>query len=339
MAAASVLLVAVMLDAILGDPNYRLHPVRLLGHLAEALERLLRPTAAQHETSRRSALLVAGAALAVLHPMVAVAVYLAFRFAIALLHPLAVYGWDAFVFLSCFAFQDLFRHVLPVAQALERDDLPAARGAVQRIVGRDAELLSSAGVARAAVESVAESLGDGALGPLFWFLAGGAAGALGGLETWTSLALATGAALIYRSINTLDSMVGYRDECYLYFGRASARLDDLLNLLPARLSVLFLSLAALLLRLDLRQGVATWRRDRNRHPSPNAGQSESFVAGALGVRLGGPTTYPYGTVDKAWFGRGREAVTAIDIRWGCRLVALAGWLAVGTTAVTLLLVA
>lgn len=327
---AAILLAAFAVDRVLGDPPYRCHPVRLMGDLASGLETLLRRVGLSG--------LAGGLILAILHPVLVVAIYLALRALLPALHPAAPYLLDVYAFYSCFAFRDLFQHVTPIADALEADDLPAARRLTQRIVGRDTRDLDPPALARAAVESMAENLGDGALGPLFAFVAGGAVAAGGlGLPAAESAAWATAGALLYRAVNTLDSMVGYRNERYLLFGRASARFDDLASFLPSRLSVAALALAAVLLRRDVRGGLRAWWRDRRRHPSPNAGHPESFVAGALGVRLGGPTVYPHGRLEKAWLGDGRAELDAGDVRSGCRLVRWAGTLAMVAAAAGLAL--
>ncbi|MEM6795705.1 MAG: adenosylcobinamide-phosphate synthase CbiB [Acidobacteriota bacterium] len=317
---ALALAAALVLDAAIGDPPVAAHPVRLLGRLIAGLEKLL------YRPGRGG--LAPGILLAALAPALAV---------LAAVAPLAVLAASgagplvqalaaAAILAFTIAFRDLFDHARPIAEALEASDLEAAREAVQRIVGRDAGLLDSAGVARAAVESVAESLPDGAAGPLLGFTAGGALAAALGLGDPRALALALAGAVLFRAVNTLDSMVGYRSERYLYFGRASARFDDLLGLVPSRLSILFLTAAAASLRLDVREALATWRRDRGQHPSPNAAQCESFVAGALGLALGGPTAYRHGTMEKPWLGRGRKEATAADLRLACRLVRRAGLL-------------
>ena len=325
---AQILLAAFILDLALGDPPYPLHPVRLIGHGISGGEKLLRWLGLGGRFG--------GLILATAYPVLVVLIYLALRGTLGWVHPAAAYLLDVFLFYSCFAFRDLFQHVAPIVAALEDGDLPAARHRAQRIVGRDTSALDVSGVSRAAVESVAENLGDGAVGPLLGFLAVGclATGWLG-LPASQSAVWATGGALLYRVVNTLDSMVGYKNARYLHFGRASARCDDGLSFIPARASVVALAVAAILLRLDLRGGLRVWWQDRRKHPSPNAGHPESFVAGALGVRLGGPTVYPHGTVEKAWLGSGRQELTVDDVRSGCRLVRWAGTLAVTVTVLSL----
>lgn len=199
---------------------------------------------------------------------------------------------------SLLAQRSLYEHVRAVADALERDSLVAARGAVSQIVGRITDDLDRAGVARAAIESLAENFSDGVVAPAFWLAAGGLTG-----------------AMLYKTINTADSMIGHRTPRFINFGWASARLDDLVNLPAARLSALLLVLAASF------DGVASardaWKaawRDAPKHVSPNAGWPEAAIAGALGLKLGGPRVYGQDAVDGAFMGDGRRAATCEDIR-------------------------
>jgi len=266
--------------------------------------------------------------------LLVIGVYVELHRLCALAHPYAAVAFDVFVVYACLALKDMARHALPVAAALEADDLPSARAAVQRIVGRDAAVLDAPGVARAAVESVAESFVDGFFAPVCWFVAGALLAGVAGAD---ALPWAVGAALAYRTINTLDSMVGYRDARYLLFGRVSARLDDALNFVPARLSLPILFLAAGMCRLDARAGWRSARRDRLKHESPNAAHAESFAAGALGLRLGGPLQYPDGPLDKPWIGDGTPAARPPHIRDGCRLVQWAGALSVAAGVLCVLI--
>ncbi len=313
-----ILLAAFLLDLAFGDPDYPLHPVRLVGHLATLLERGLRASGLSG--------FLGGGLFTFLCLAATLTAYLGLAALALALHPRAFDLLSIFAVYSSIALRGLFDHALPVGRALERGDLAAARTAVQRIVGRDASLLDSTGVARAAVESVAEGFVDGFFAPFSWYAAVGALALAGGLPARQATLAATAAALLYRVANTLDSMVGYRDERCRRFGWASARLDDLVNFLPSRSAVLALFAAALLLRLDAVRGWRVWLRDRRRHPSPNSGQTESYAAGALGVRLGGPTAYPHGVVVKGWLGDGTPEVTSLHLERCCRLVRVAGYL-------------
>lgn len=202
-------------------------------------------------------------------------------------------------------------HVRPVAAALARDDLPAARLAVGRIVGRDVAALDEAGVARAAIESLAESFCDAVAAPLFWLLLLGVPG------LWA-----------YKAINTADSLIGHREERWRAFGWASARLDDAANLIPARLGGVLICLA----------GAGGWRimwRDARRHASPNAGWTEAAMAGALGVRLAGPIAYDGVVADKPWIGEGATTTGALEIGRALRIyrtACLMLWIVAGVVA-------
>jgi adenosylcobinamide-phosphate synthase len=198
--------------------------------------------------------------------------------------------------------RSLYEHVVAVAAALERKDLEGARAAVGRIVGRKTEALDASGIARAAIESLAENFSDGIVAPAFWLSVGGLVG-----------------GALYKTINTADSMVGHRSTKYQFFGWASARLDDLANLPASRLAALFLIVAALTQGRAPEALRATFR-DSGRHRSPNAGWPEAAMAGALALKLGGPRVYDEGRVEDAFMGDGRHAATADDIRQALKLV-------------------
>ncbi len=213
--------------------------------------------------------------------------------------------------------RSLYQHVRDVATALERDGLAAGRAAVAHIVGRDTEALDEAGVARAAIESLAESFSDGVVAPVFWMAVAGLPG-----------------AALYKAINTADSMIGHHTERYEHFGWASARLDDLVNLPASRLSALLLITAAALHR----DGTAAeaWRSvwfDAPRHRSPNAGYPEAAIAGALGLSLGGPRTYDGELIEDATMGNGSWDASAADIRRALVLYRRADAILIGLIAV------
>jgi adenosylcobinamide-phosphate synthase len=198
---------------------------------------------------------------------------------------------------SLLAQRSLHAHVADVARALERS-LDDGRAAVSKIVGRDPALLDEAGVARAAIESLAENFSDGVVAPAFWLTVGGLP-----------------AALAYKAANTADSMIGHKSPRYLAFGWAAARFDDLVNLLPARLAAVLIALAARMFGdAEMRGALRAARRDARRHLSPNAGWPEAAMAGALGLKLGGPRAYGAEAVAGAWLGDGRADATAADIR-------------------------
>ena len=195
--------------------------------------------------------------------------YLAWR-----VHPWAYFAVSAFFCWQCFAARCLMTEAKKVVTCLEKEGLAAGRRQVGMLVGRDTDSLTEPQVVKAAVETVAENTSDGVVAPLCWMALLGAPG-----------------GLFYKAINTMDSMVGYKNEKYLHFGRAAAKLDDAVNYVPARLSALAMIASAFLLKLDGKNAFRIWRRDRRNHASPNSAQTESACAGALGVQLGGNASY------------------------------------------------
>ena len=199
--------------------------------------------------------------------------------------------------------------------ALTKGTVEQARTAVARIVGRDTGSLDSAGVTRAAVETVAENFSDGVVAPMLYMILGGAPLALG-----------------YKAINTMDSMVGYKNERYRDFGKAPARIDDAANYLPSRLAALLLIVSAALCGRNAGNAARIWRRDRRKHASPNAAQCEAVMAGALGVRLCGPASYFGVPHDKPFIGDEERPVEPEDIRRACRMELAGSWLCLGLLA-------
>jgi adenosylcobinamide-phosphate synthase len=260
------ILLAILLDLLLGDPRWMPHPVQGIGWLAKRSEAPLRRLIANQKLAGIIAvLLVVGSTVLVGFVLITAA---------TAIHPLAGDIVSILLLYTCFATRSLQDHALAVYRPLQTGDLAVARQRVGWLVGRDTAGLDEAEITRAAVESVAENTVDGCTAPLLFACFGGPLG-----------------ALAYKVISTLDSTFGYKNERYLQFGWASARLDDLANLIPARLTALLIPPAALLLGLNGKQAWKIFRRDRHNHPSPNGGQIEAAVAGALGVRLGGINSY------------------------------------------------
>jgi adenosylcobinamide-phosphate synthase len=280
---------ALLIESVTGYPTplFRLigHPVTWIGALISWLEVRLNTGA-----KRRAK----GVILLVLLVLTALAAGLAI---IAITRRLP-FGWilEALLASSLLAQKELGRAVKAVADGLNLGLAPG-RAAVAHIVGRDPEQLDEPGIVRASIESLAESTSDGIVAPLFWLLIGGLPG-----------------ALIYKAVNTADSMVGHKTERYLEFGWASARFDDLLNWIPARLTALLIAAAAFFVRrADPERAWSTALRDAKTHDSPNAGWPEAAYAGALGFRLGGPRSYGGIVHDLPAFGDGRSDLTASDI--------------------------
>lgn len=306
---ASVLFIAFLFDLLLGDPVYRLHPVRLIGLLIGSIEKMLRRV--------RLAGVFGGAVLMVSVSVCVLAVYAALFVLLNWLCPTLTVVMSVYVVYSCIALRDMVKHATPIKIALWQSDIVVARSCLAKIVGRDVSVLDEAAVARATVESVSESFVDGFFAPIFWFVVAGVVAGLAGLQP---LPFAVAAVLAYRCVNTLDSMVGYKNERYLLFGRVSALTDDVLNFLPARVALLVMGVGASVLGMNPVAGWKVAMRDRLKHASPNSAHTESFVAGVLGLRLGGPTVYSHGTVDKPWLGDGIENVLPKHISDVCRLV-------------------
>ncbi|MDR2394550.1 MAG: adenosylcobinamide-phosphate synthase CbiB [Treponema sp.] len=255
-----------MLDLIFGDPQGFPHIVRLFGFLISTLERLLWN---EKGNNRLNGLVFTLLVLFLCSGIPFLLLFFAYRF-----HPVLGFFTETFFCYQCISVKDLRVESERVYNALKAGDLEGARFAVSRIVGRDTERLDEAGVTRATVETVAENTSDGVGAPLFYMALGGGA-----------------AACFYKAANTMDSMVGYKNNRYIHFGCAAARLDDVLNFLPSRLSALAMIAAAFMVRYDGKGAFRIWRRDRRKHPSPNAAQTEAACAGALGLRLSGPAYY------------------------------------------------
>lgn len=263
------LLAAVLVDLVLGDPRCLPHPVRGMGWMIQRIERMVRTSVRSPQGERWAGIcLAAGLSAGWL-----IAGWVAITLAGGV-HALAGAAVTVYLGYTTLAVRDLIRHAGAVQQRLEAKELDEARCAVAHLVGRDTATLSESEVVRAAVESVAESTCDGIVAPLFYL-------ALGGPPL----------ALAYKAINTLDSMIGHLSPEYRHFGWASARLDDMANWVPARLTGLLLVAAAFIRGCAGREAWRILRRDATKHPSPNSGWPESAMAGALRVQLGGRNVY------------------------------------------------
>ncbi len=308
----AILLVALIIDAVLGDPPWLYgtlpHPVVMIGRLVESGDKRLNDMQANEGARRwRGALLTAGVVL--------VAAVIGWILAAALQGLPGAWLVEALLASTLLAGRGLYNHVGAVARGLDRG-LSEGRAAVAHIVGRDPERLDAPAVARAAVESVAENFSDGVVAPAVWY-------ALLGLPGLCA----------YKAVNTLDSMIGHKTARHLAFGRVAARLDDAANWLPARLAGGLVVLAAAV--LPSTSGKAAWqamRRDAPKHRSPNAGWQEAAFAGALGFALAGPRRYREEVVEDPWMGEGRRDLGPADIRAALRL-----YLAASTLLAPLLL--
>lgn len=286
---------AVMLDLLFGDPAWMPHPVSVIGKAIELGEHLR--TGDPRQDLQRGASTAIGVVLftvAVTWILIAVGVLMAPAVGVAVAVTVA---W------TTLALRGLDAAAATVQHALERDDLLAARAAMPALVGRDPQSLDRGGMVRATIESVAENSSDGVIAPLFYLFVGGPA-----------------AAIAYKAINTLDSMIGHTDQRYLYFGRWAARMDDIANLIPARLSAACLVAAAATLRQRPFDALRVCRADARRHPSPNAGFPEAAMAGALGVQLGGAAVYDGEVETRPTLGIACREVTVADISMARRML-------------------
>ena len=288
-----------VLDAIFGDPARLPHPVVYMGKAISAMEKVLRARLPKTPEGE----LLGGRILAFCLPVGTLALTSLVCMGAAALHPLLGLAVQMFWCGQALAAKGLVQESMNVYRELTKPDLPAARIAVSRIVGRDTQALTAEGVTKAAVETVAENASDGVIAPLLYMLLGGAP-----------------LALTYKAINTMDSMVGYKNTQYLYFGRAAAKLDDVANYLPSRIAALLWVAAAALTGNDARNAWRIWRRDRRNHASPNSAQTESACAGALNVQLAGPAYYFGEYYPKPTIGDAVRPIEPEDIRRADRMM-------------------
>ena len=287
------------LDCLLGDPLGRAHPVVLMGKLISFLENQLRPQFPKTPQGERTA----GTIMALIVPLVSAGVGLLLLLLAWRIHPWVYLILSSFLCWQCFAARCLMTEAKKVVTCLEQQGLGAGRRQVSMLVGRDTENLTEEQVVKAAVETVAENTSDGVVAPLFWMALFGAVG-----------------GLFYKAVNTMDSMVGYKNDRYLHFGRFAAKFDDVVNFIPARLSALAMIASAFLLRLDGQNAWRIWRRDRRKHASPNSAQPESACAGALRVQLGGSASYFGKLYEKPTIGDPIRPIERGDVDRACQLL-------------------
>ncbi|MFP4226612.1 MAG: adenosylcobinamide-phosphate synthase CbiB [Desulfobacterales bacterium] len=279
---------AMVIDLAVGDPPWLPHPIRLMGWGIDRLEPFFRKI--------KLPLTVSGGLFAALMVGAAFIIVFALVVAAAWMHPVLGVITQVFIIYTCLAPRCLYDEAMHVHRYLAAGETEHARARIGMLVSRDVRHLDDTGIARSAVETVAENFVDGVLSPLFYAALLGAPG-----------------AAAFKMASTLDSMVGYKNERYRYFGRASARLDDLLNWIPARLSLPIIALAARMLFNTGGRAFQTALREGKNHQSPNAGRPEAAFAGALGVKLNGPNIYHGRYVDKPWIGKDFRPPVPMDI--------------------------
>lgn len=259
-----------ILDLLVGDPRWLYHPVRLIGKLIEVLEKVLRKAFPKTEKGER----LAGLFLVVLVCSMTAGVALGVLFFAYYINFWLGFVAEVIMCYQIFAVRCLKEESMKVYYELEKGNLEGARKAVSMIVGRDTQSLSEEGVTKAAVETIAENTSDGTLAPLFYMMIGGPV--LG----W-----------FYKAVNTMDSMVGYKNDKYINFGRYGAKFDDVMNFIPARICAIFMIIASFLMGFDAKNAAKIFKRDRFNHASPNSAQTEAVMAGALNIQLAGDAWY------------------------------------------------
>ena len=292
-------IIGFLIDCIFGDPLCLPHPVCIIGWWISVLEKFLRRVFPKTPAGER----VAGTVMAIMvllltgvPTVIILWVFMKINFWLGFFAG-SIISWQV-VAAKC-----LKTEALKVKRILEKNDLPKARQQISMLVGRDTENLDAIGISKAAIETVAENTSDGVVAPLFWLMV---AGPVGGL--------------LYKAVNTMDSMVGYKNERYLYFGTFAAKLDDIVNLLPARLSAIFMIASAFILGFDGRNAWHIWKRDKRKHASPNSAQTEAACAGALNIQLAGDASY-FGKIHKKpYIGDPNRTVETKDIKNSCSLM-------------------
>ena len=309
---ALALVLGFFIDLLVGDPRWLYHPVRIIGNGISFLESCFRRRFPATQKGERMGgfllviLICAGSALVPLGIL-----YVAYE-----IHTLLGIGMETFFCYQMLAVKSLKQESMRVFEELEKGDLKGARYAVSMIVGRDTQSLDEVGVTKAAVETVAENTSDGIIAPLFYMAIGGPV-----------------LMFFYKGVNTMDSMVGYKNEKYLNFGRYAAKLDDLLNYIPARISAWLMIAGARVLGFDSKNAVKIFKRDRYNHASPNSAQTEAVMAGALDVQLAGNAYYFGKLCEKPTIGDAIRPVEKKDIPRANQLLYVSAALGTGIFAV------
>ena len=311
------LITAFLLDLAAGDPRWLYHPVRLIGWWCASLERFARKYLPFMQTEMKGVCVVFAVILGVQGLLMSI-------FALAdTINPNLRVVIAFFLLYTGIAAGDLLRHSRQVASRLKSENLEQARQSVSKLVGRDTKDLDASGISRACIESVSENLVDGVTAPVFWGVTAAVFSVLLGTET---LNAAVYGMYLYKSINTMDSMIGYKNDLYIDFGRCAAKTDDIFNLIPARISGLIVVAASAVMKMNYRESWKTFCEDRLKSSSPNSGHTEAAVAGALELQLGGASSY-FGKIQyKPLIGADYGAPESGDIIRANRLVLAASTL-------------
>ncbi len=306
-----------LMDLCFGDPYCLPHPVRWIGSFIRKTEKMIRDMFPDTEKGQ----FFGGFVLVVVVLFFSTVIPYTLLYLAGKVGTWLVFLLETMMFYQILAVKSLKKESIKVYQELVKNDLPSARKAVARIVGRDTQNLTVEGVTKAAVETVAENTSDGVVAPLFYMVLGGPA--LG---------------FFYKAVNTMDSMVGYKNEKYLYFGRCAAKLDDVLNFIPARLSAGLMVVSAFLCGFDGKNAWRIFKRDRQNHDSPNSAQTEAACAGALGIQLAGNAWYFGKLHEKPFIGDALRPVEPEDIQRVNRLLYMTAFLTVAVFAAVKILV-
>ena len=314
------MVIACIVDAVIGDPHHLPHPIRGIGKLITGVEKETRPWFSKTRTGEY----LAGFYLVVIVGLIAVLVPTSLTILAYRIHVIAGIAFESVALAYMLAAKSLKKESMAVAAALEKEGLIAGQKAVAMIVGRDTDVLDEDGVIRAAVETVAENTSDGVIAPLFYMLFG------------------VPFVYFYKAVNTMDSMVGYKNDSYRYYGTVAAKLDDVVNFIPSRISAGLLVAATFVCGLfdanyHGKQAIQIFRRDRFNHASPNSAQTESVMAGALGIRLAGPASYFGKRIEKPYIGEENRSLEREDIRRANHLMQTAAWMWVMFEVIILLL--
>lgn len=318
-----ILCAAFVMDLIFGDPHFLWHPVRGIGSIISGVERILRKVlriSAEREADRNKKL-AAGVLLVVVTLVFSAGVPLLLLVITQCIHPAVRTFLECVMCYQLLAMKSLKVESMKVYHALKEKGIAEARTAVSMIVGRDVEKLNEEGVIKATVETIAENTSDGVIAPLLYMLV---FGCLGGF--------------FYKAVNTMDSMVGYKNDRYIYLGRPAAKLDDVMNFIPARVAAILMILASFMLGFQGKNAWKIYKRDRYCHASPNSAQIESVCAGALGIRLAGDAWYFGQLYQKPYIGDGLRQVELEDIPRTVRLMYGTSFLTLGIGLFALFLI-
>lgn len=308
--------IAILIDLLVGDPVNYPHPVKIIGKVVSFAEKTTRPMSSSQV---KNGALTVGFVISLVTSVLFFILYFA-RTVSPTFEAIVAIG----ILYTSLAMRDLIVHSNDVMNSLiQGDHIEIVREKIGKIVGRDTSSLDQQAICRACIETISENMVDGILSPIFF---GILAAILSPIESISPISYAALGAMAYKSINTMDSMIGYKNAQYKDFGRCAARLDDIVNFIPARLSGIFLIVSSFMLRYDTQGAYLTLIRDRLNHSSPNGGHPEAATAGALGVKLGGPSVYSGQIIHKPFIGKNSKECTSHDIRKTQKLVLMGTFL-------------